>query len=102
MIQMSVVLGLGIFWTLYGMTGVLGFQVIDEKHKNHDWTKKYICFRGISWLMIGSPWLILYLLAYVKHIDQLVMCLLILACGIPSIVYSFANERKYTRLLKEK
>ncbi len=98
---MRVVLALGIFWTLYGAAGILGFQVIDRKYRNHDWTKSYIRVQGISWLMIGIPWIVLYLLTYGRDIAPLVMCPIVLVCGIPSIILSVANERKYTRLLKE-
>lgn len=80
---------------LYGIASILGFQVIGEKHKNHDQTANYIHHRGISWIIMGIPWLILYLLTYNKDINKLIMCLLILACTIPSIIYSFLNEPKY-------
>ena len=98
---MGVILGLGIFWTLYGIAGVLGFQVINEKYKNHDWTSKFIRYRGRSWLMIGIPFLILYLLTYGRDINKLLMCLLILLCGVPSIAYTIINDRKYERMLKK-
>lgn len=99
---MRVILALGIFWTLYGIAGVLGFQVINEKYRNHDWTTSYIRYRGTAWLMVGIPWLILYLLAYGKGINRPVMCLLILLCGVPSIAYTIINDRKYAHMLKEK
>lgn len=95
------ILGFGIVCTLYGIAGILGFQVINERYKNHDWTAKYIRYHGISRLMLGIPWLILYLLIYNKDINRLVMCLLILLCGIPSFVYILLNEQKYHDMLKE-
>ncbi|MBD5148214.1 MAG: hypothetical protein HDT19_05480 [Oscillibacter sp.] len=98
---MVIILTLGIFWTLYGMAGILGFQIIGEKYKNHHWTSSYIRCRGISWLTLGIPMLVLYLLDYSREINRPVMCLLILLCGIPSIVYSIVKERKYERMLKE-
>lgn len=70
---MGVILALGILWTLRGIAGILGFQVINEKYKNHDWTASYIRYRGKSWLMIGIPWLILYLLTYGRDINKLLM-----------------------------
>lgn len=98
---MKVILSLGIFWTLYGIAGILGFQVINRKYRNHDWTTNYIRYRGISWLMLGVPLLILCLLTYGRDIDRLVMCLLILLCGVPAIGYTIINDRKYARMLKE-
>ena len=38
---MNVLLYLGIFWTLYGLAGLLGWQRINNKYKGYDWTKKY-------------------------------------------------------------
>lgn len=99
--KIKVILGFGIVCTLYGIAGILGFQVINERYKNHDWTAKYIRYRGISRLMLGIPWLILYLLIYNKDINRLVMCLLILLCGVPSFVYILINEQKYHNILKE-
>ena len=50
--------------------------------------------------MIGIPWLILYLLTYDKDINRLVMCLLILLCGVPSIIYTIINDRKFKHILE--
>lgn len=61
---MIVLLSLGIFWTLYGVAGFLGFQRISERYKRKSWTKEYIQSCGIRWLMIGIPWIVLYLLCF--------------------------------------
>lgn len=93
---MKVILWLSIFWTLYGIAGILGFQVINEKYKNHDWTGSYIRRSGISWLMLGIPWLIIYLLSHGKDISWL-----LLLCAVPSVVYTMVNEQKYRHMQKE-
>lgn len=98
---MGTILGLGIVWTLYGIAGLLGFQIIDEKYKNHEWTMHFIRYRGVSWLLIGIPWLILYFWAYGKDMNRLVMCLLLLLCGLPSIIYTIVNDRKYKDMLEK-
>lgn len=98
---MQVILGLGILWTLYGIAGIAGFQVIDEAYKHRDWTTDYIRMRGISWLMLGLPMLLLYLLVSGRDLNRLVMCLLILLCGTPSLIYTVVKERAYKRLLRE-
>ena len=99
---MTVILSLGIFWTLYGLAGLFGFQVIADPYKGHDWTKAYIRRCGISWLILGIPMLILFFFAAGHPVSRPLMVLLILLCGTPSVLYSFAGERKYRRMLKEK
>lgn len=99
---MNVILYLGVFWTIYGILGIFGFQVINEKYRNHDWTRSYIRYRGISWLMLGIPWLVIYLLANGKDISGPVLCSLLLLCGAPSIAYTMISERKYEHMIQEK
>lgn len=98
---MKVILGLGIFWTLYGFAGLLGFQIINEKYKNHDWTMNYIRYRGISWLIIGIPYLVLYDFTCGQDINGLIMCLRIVLCSLPSIGYTIVNERRYKNMLEK-
>ena len=96
---MSVMLAMGIFWTLYGILGLLGLQVIGERYRGQEWPPRYIRCRGTSWLMIGLPWISLYLLTYAKDVDRVTMGLLMVVCALPAIAYSFVVERKYRRLL---
>lgn len=98
---MEVIGGLGLFWTLYGIAGLLGFQIINGAYRHHSWTASYIRRRGISWLMIGIPWLVLYFLAHGREISRLAICLLILLCGLPSIAYTIAIDRKYGDMRKD-
>ncbi len=98
---MEVILGLGTVWTLYGIAGLFGFQVIEEKYKNHKWTIHYIRYRGLSWLMAGILWLILGFWAYDKDLNNLVVGLLMLLCTLPSVVYPIVNERKYKKMLEK-
>lgn len=99
---MAAILNLGIIWTLYGIAGILGFQVIKKEYRNHDWTKKYIRYRGMTWLIFGILLLILYQLTHGRDINKLVMCFLVLLCGAPSFTYAMINDQKYQKLLKEK
>ena len=95
---MQVIMSMSIFWILYGIAGVLGFQNIPHKYKLHSWTKHYIRCQGISWLMLGIPWLILYLLMTVcfadTHIRISVIILMLLVLAIPAVIYSIRLERK--------
>ena len=36
---MNVLLFMSVFWILYGIAGLLGFQNIPAKYKEHSWTK---------------------------------------------------------------
>ena len=98
---MMVLLSLGIFWTLYGVAGLLGFQRINERYKRKSWTKKYIQSCGIGWLMMGIPWIALYLLWYFYQVQWSVIALLMILFSVPSIVYSFCIEKKYKSKIAE-
>ena len=102
---MKVLLFMSVFWTLYGVAGLLGYQNIPKKFKGYSWTKEYIRLQGITWLMLGVPLLMLYLI--VKYFipetnlnaELLVLSMLVLA--IPSIVFTYKCEKKYEKMLKD-
>ena len=88
---------LALFWIVYGIVGIFGYQCsIPEKYKNQPWTKKYIRFRGLSWLLIGVPLVILCVIKRNTDISLMIVCI----CCIPSIIYSMMGERKYKAMLK--
>ena len=45
---MNVILIMSAFWVIYGIAGILGFQVIRSEYKGHDWTKTYVRLLGVS------------------------------------------------------
>ena len=102
---MKVLLFMSVFWTLYGIAGLFGYQNIPKKFKGYSWTKEYIRLQGITWLMLGVPLLMLYL--FVNHLipeenlnaELLVISMLVLA--IPSIVFTYKWEKKYKKMLKD-
>lgn len=98
---MTVLLWLGIFWTLYGIAGILGVQCVPSKYKNKVWTKQYIRSCGISWLMIGIPWLLLYAVASRYYITWPITAIFIVLFSIPSIIFSARIEKKYKAKLAE-
>ena len=96
---MNVLLYFGIFWTLYGLAGLLGWQRINNKYKGYDWTKKYIRCLGISWLMLGIPCLIfsrLYEAGYNTRSMFVLMCF----CMLPSLIFTIVVEKSL--MLKSK
>ena len=102
------VLILGCIWTIYGIAGLMGFQVIPDQFEGHSWTKEYKRKQGISWLMLSIPDIVLsivieYVVNYVKYMNfspKLVFILLIL-CGIPSFTYSLYIDRQYKAKLEK-
>lgn len=92
---MTVLLWLGIFWTIYGVAGVFGIMHIPAKYRNKDWTKRYARLSGISWLMIGIPWIILYAVSVHCHFTWSITAFLIVLLSVPSIVFSICVDRKY-------
>ena len=98
---MNVILAFAIFWTVYGILGLLGFQIIPQKYKNHSWTKAYIRRQGISWLMIGIPWFALYFWDASQEWQFAVRAYCVVLFSLPSLIYTFITERKFRALLKE-
>ena len=92
---MNVFLYLGAFWTLYGIAGLCGYQRIPERCRNQSWTKQYIRSSGISWLMLGIPWMLLYAAGRIWVPHWGVVIGLVLGFSLPSIVFSFYMQRKY-------
>lgn len=99
---MDIILIMSLFWTIYGIAGILGFQIISDKYRGHDWTKNYIRSQGISWLLLGIPWLAFdrVMVHTSANIGTDLLCIILLALAIPSFVCSLLNDKKYKYLLK--
>ena len=101
---MKVLLFMSAFWTLYGIAGLLGYQNIPKKFKGYSWTKEYIHLQGITWLMLGVPLLMLYLIVCYfvpeKNLNAELLVLGMLVLAIPSIVFTYKWEKKYEKILK--
>ena len=97
---MDVLLIMSIFYCVYGVLGLFGLQVIPDKYTGKNWTKKYIRYRGTVWVLIGVPWLVLYIIYRSFGIDRHITGLFMLVLAIPAIVYEIVNGRKFKKLLK--
>lgn len=97
---MNTILVIGIVWTLYGLVGLLGVQRIPAKFKGKPWTGRYIRWQGVSWLLIGIPWIILSLATEGKGMGVSVMLPLILVCTLPGFIYTVVLDRRYTAKTK--
>lgn len=102
---MKVLLFMSVFWTLYGIAGLFGYQNIPKKFKGYSWTKEYIRLQGITWLMLGVLLLMLYLVVHYfipeekLNAELLVFSMLVLAS--PSVVFTYKWEKKYEKMLKD-
>ena len=100
---MNGLLFMSIFWILYGILGLFGIQNIPAKYKGHSWTKEYIRRQGVTWLVVGVPWLAFYLVCKFlipeAHIRLDIELLVLVALSLPAIIITFIWERKYKALL---
>lgn len=94
---------MSIFWIGYGILGLFGIQNIPSKYKGHSWTKEYIRKQGITWLLVGAPWLAFYLVCKFVipevNISLGIELLVLVALSLPTIIFTFIWERKYKALL---
>lgn len=100
---MNGLLVMSIFWIGYGILGLFGIQNIPSKYKGHAWTKDYIRRQGITWLIVGVPWLAFYLvctfLIHEAEVSLGIELLVLTALSLPAIIITFIWERKYKALL---
>ncbi|MDY5730900.1 MAG: hypothetical protein SPL05_05090 [Eubacteriales bacterium] len=99
---MIVVLCFSIFWIIYGILGILGIQNIPEKYKGSDFEKEYKRYRGISWLLLGIPMFVFWLVVHNMDISSKVLFVIVMiVIALPAIIYDFVVGRKYQKLLKK-
>ena len=101
---MNVVMYMSLFWTLYGIAGLLGFQNIPAKFKGHSWTEEYTRKQGLTWLLLGLPYFILSLVItrFFPKLDHSgIVYAAILLLGLPAFVYSLRVDRVYKARLKK-
>ena len=88
-VSVNVILIMSAFWVIYGIAGILGFQVIRSEYRGHDWTKTYVRLLGASWLVHTAA-----------NIGTGLLCIILLALAMPSIVFTFFIDKKYRNILK--
>ena len=76
---------LGIAYCVYGLLYLLGIPHVAPKYRNRTWTRRYQRTCGIGWLMIGIPWLALYVLSVNCQIAHPLLATLIVVLALPSI-----------------
>ena len=100
---MNVLFVMSIFWIGYGILGLFGIQNIPAKYKGHTWTKEYIRKQGITWLLVGVPWLAFYLIRTFAVLDADlntgIEVLILIALSLPALITTIIWEKKYKAFL---
>ena len=97
---MEVLFFMSIFDIGYGILGLFGKMNIPEKFQGHKWTKDYIRGLAISYILLGIPYLILYLAFRQYDPGFMKMFIFIILSGLPSLILIIFHEKKYNKLLK--
>lgn len=101
---MKSILFISVFWILYGIAGILGFQNIPAKYRGHSWTKNYIRSQGLSWLILGLPWFGFYLVRtflLTEAVTTGMSVAIMLLLSIPALIVSIVFEKKYKRMYRQ-
>ena len=98
---MEVLFAMSLFDICYGILGLFGKMNIAEKFKGHEWTKDYIRGLAIAYILLGIPYLILYLAFRQYDTGYVKMFLFIILAGLPALIFIIFHERKYNKLLKK-
>ena len=93
---------LAIVYVVYGIAGLLGFQKIPEAHRDRPWTKSYIRWQAVSWIVAAMPLLVYVfwfssgrcMISFEKRIG------LLLLLFVPVLVFEWIRSRKFSKLLK--
>ena len=97
---MDVLLILGAFWTVYGLLGLAGWQRLPARYRGHRWTARYTRQLGLSWILLGIPWLLAGILVRNSAMPWGGQCVVMVLVSLPSIVYTWALDRQYKKRLR--
>ena len=95
---MKVVMWLGVAYCIYGLLYLLGLPHVAPRYRNRTWTRKYQRTCGIGWLMIGIPWLGLYVFSMTCQMATPLLATLIVVLALPSILYGFLSEKRFRKI----
>lgn len=58
LVHINVILWYSLVSIVYGIVGILGFQIVPRKYRGYNWSKKYKRTQGVGWLLVDDPWLV--------------------------------------------
>lgn len=85
---------ISVFWILYGIAGLLGFENLPEKYKYKSWTSDYIRMNGICKLLLGVGWFILGFVLRAFSLSLPQQWGLGLLFALPAVGYGLYADRK--------
>ena len=85
---------LSIFWTGYGILGILGIQNIPERYRYKSWTPDYMRANGIGMVIFGISWFILGIVLKVHPLPLLPGFGLAVLFSLPAFVYALSPTEK--------
>ena len=92
----------GSTWLIYGIMGLFGIQLINDKYRGYDWTPTYIRCRGIAWILLAVPWIILAFFANATFFDSIInLAIFCCVCTLPALIYGIHIDKEYAKKLKE-
>lgn len=94
-------LSLGIFYMIYGVAGILGFQYIPQKYRNRSWTGEFIRSRGIFFLITGALWIFVYIIDSFHRMNWITLAAVLILFSAPPMIYAVRTEKKYKLRLAE-
>lgn len=86
---MTTILILSIVWIIYGILGLFGIQNVPKEVKGTAYERDNKRKSGISWLLMGIPYLTAYIFIKDKDLPAGLVALVLIILVIPSIVYSW-------------
>lgn len=97
---MEILIWMGGVWLLYGLAGVLfGRQNIKKEYRGHSWTLAYQRELGLSWVMLGGPYLLLGMAHLRWPIPFQLRLLAIVLLSMPALIYTVSIQRRYREKL---
>lgn len=98
---MLTALMMGIIWTVYGILGLCGIQRIPLEYRGASFEREYKKKSGISWLLIGVPYLAACLALRHTALTRKEFALTFGLLALPCIVYTYITNQKFRKRLEE-
>lgn len=92
---------LSIVYIITGIFGLCGKQfIVPDKYDGFPWTKKYLQGNGLSWILLGVPWFILFLIPIKDRFDMITVMIILIFAALPSLAFSIYHTIKFKKILK--